>query len=490
MAAATAAGSRRLSSLRAAAASSALRLVARLAASVSISASRLSGREIVTFAIRQGYPALFAAVGRGRPPGVGAGRRPSGQDGTVRTVAEHQSVVAELCRRPRPVEVPLADAAGLVLAVDWRAARPLPPFDNSAMDGYAVRAADVVTATAENPVRLPVSEDIPAGRTDGPLLLAGTAHRIMTGAPMPAGADAVVPVEATDGATVVVAVRESRVAGSHVRTVGEDVRVGEMVLRAGTVLGAAQLGLLAALGEPTVTVFAPVRVLVLSTGSELVAPGEPLLHGQIHESNAVMLAVAVRAAGARAEQLQFVADDVAQFHAALDPRLGEVDLVLTSGGVSAGAYEVVKDAFAGQGVEGQGVEGEGVEFVKVAMQPGMPQGAGLFKGVPVVTLPGNPVSSLVSFEVFVRPALRAAMGFEPVNRPVVQARLSEPLDSPPGRRQFRRGFLDRAEGTVRPIGPPGSHFLRWLAASDCLIDLDADVTHLDAGSVVDVWTLD
>ncbi len=398
----------------------------------------------------------------------------------VRTVAEHQSVVAELLARTEVVTLPLADAAGLVLAEDLVAARALPAFDNSAMDGYAVRAADLTGASAEHPVRLPVAEDVPAGRIDGPALAPGTAHRIMTGAPMPAGADAVVQVEATDGGTDAVAVHEARTSGSHVRTAGEDVAVGETVLPAGAVLGAAQLGLVAALGEPTVRVHRQLRVLVLSTGSELVEPGLPLRHGQIHESNGVMLATAVRAAGALAEQVRFVADDVAEFDAALAARGAHGDLVVTSGGVSAGAYEVVKDALAGRGVE----------FVKVAMQPGMPQGAGRVRGMPVVTLPGNPVSALVSFEVFLRPAIRASMGHREVQRRVVRARLTESLNSPAGRRQFRRGVLDVAAGTVRPIGPPASHFLRWLAASDCLLDLDVDTTHLDAAAEVGAWVLD
>jgi len=398
----------------------------------------------------------------------------------VRTVAEHQSVVAELLARTEVVTLPLADAAGLVLAEDLVATRALPAFDNSAMDGYAVRAADLTGASAEHPVRLPVAEDVPAGRIDGPALAPGTAHRIMTGAPMPAGADAVVQVEATDGGTDAVAVHEARTSGSHVRTAGEDVAVGETVLPAGAVLGAAQLGLVAALGEPTVRVHRRLRVLVLSTGSELVEPGLPLRHGQIHESNGVMLATAVRAAGALAEQVRFVADDVAEFDAALAARGAHIDLVVTSGGVSAGAYEVVKDALAGRGVE----------FVKVAMQPGMPQGAGRVRGMPVVTLPGNPVSALVSFEVFLRPAIRASMGHREVQRRVVRTRLTESLNSPAGRRQFRRGVLDVAAGTVRPIGPPASHFLRWLAASDCLLDLDVDTTHLDAAAEVGAWVLD
>ncbi|MGZ4520928.1 MAG: molybdopterin molybdotransferase MoeA, partial [Mycobacteriaceae bacterium] len=285
----------------------------------------------------------------------------------MRTVTEHQSFIATLITRPEPVVLPLEQAAGRVLAEDLVAERPLPAFDNSAMDGYAVRASDIAGASAASPVTLPVGADIPAGRVDGPALQPGTAHRIMTGAAMPEGADAVVQVEATDGGTHNVTIHEARDAGKHVRTAGEDVRAGDTVLPAGAVLGPSQLGLIAALGEPAVTVIPPVRVLVLSTGSELVEAGKPLLHGQIHESNGIMLATAVRAAGAVAEQLRFVADNVDEFHEALNSRIGHVDLVITSGGVSAGAYEVVKDALAGQGVE----------FVKVAMQPGMPQGAGL-----------------------------------------------------------------------------------------------------------------
>lgn len=398
----------------------------------------------------------------------------------MRTVTEHQSVIAQLITRPRAEDLPLQDAAGRVLAHDLVAARRLPAFDNSAMDGYAVRAADIAAASDATPVRLPVAADIPAGRVDVPALLAGTAHRIMTGAPMPVGADAVVQVEATDGGTETVTIREARPVGKHVRTAGEDVQTGDTVLRAGVVLGASQLGLIAALGQPTVTVIPPLRVLVLSTGSELVEAGKPLQHGQIHESNGIMLATAVRAAGAVAEQLHFVADDVDEFNAALTSRLPHVDLVVTSGGVSAGAYEVVKDALTGQGVE----------FVKVAMQPGMPQGAGLVQGVPVVTLPGNPVSSLVSFEVFLRPALRAAMGLPQVHRSTVHASLTAALDSPAGRRQFRRGVLDRTAGTVGPIGPPASHFLRWMAASDCLLDIDEDVSRLEAGAELEVWLID
>ncbi len=382
-------------------------------------------------------------------------------------------------------EVPLAQARGRVLAADVVAAVSLPSFDNSAMDGYAVRAAELAGASRQNPVELPVTTDIPAGRLDVPPMEPGTVHRIMTGAPMPAGADAVVPVEQTDGGVDRVLLHAQPQAAAHVRREGEDVTVGDVVLTAGTVLNAAQIGVAAAVGSATLPLRRRPAVLVLSTGSELVAPGTPLKLGQIYESNGPMLAAAVEDAGGCAELLRFVPDDVVVFLETLRERVasGNVDLVLTSGGVSAGAYEVVKDAFTGRGVE----------FVKVAMQPGGPQGAGRLDdvgGVAVVTLPGNPVSSQVSFEVFVRPALRAAMGHPHPARPVVTATLGERLTSPPGKRQFRRGVLDAVGGTVREVGTSASHMLGSLARADCLIVIPEDVTELPSGAVVGVWLLD
>ena len=396
----------------------------------------------------------------------------------MRSVEEHRRVVAGLINPRPPVALPLAAALGLVLADDVVAPLSLPGFDNSAMDGYAVLATDVADAGQDSPVRLPVAEDIPAGRTDIPPLAAGTAHRIMTGAPLPAGATAVVPVEATDGATDTVTIRSAPREGQHVRRAGEDVTAGTTVLRAGQVVTPATLGLAAALGLGELTVLPRQRVLVVSTGTELVGPGVPLQPGQIYESNGVMLAAAVRDAGADVAASPMTGDDVDAFRETLRGHVADADLILTTGGVSAGAYEVVKDALGGSG---------DVEFVKVAMQPGMPQGAGRLDGVPVVTLPGNPVSALVSFEVFVRPALRVAMGRPDAERPRREAVLTEDLTSPRGKRQFRRGVLDG--DAVTSYGPPASHHLRWLASANCLLELGEDVDSVNAGSRVQVWDL-
>jgi molybdopterin molybdotransferase len=396
----------------------------------------------------------------------------------MRTVEEHRRVVAELIT-PRPATtVGLAEAESLVLADDVVAPLSLPVFDNSAMDGYAVFADDVAGATSAAPVKLPVAEDIPAGRTDVLRLEAGTAHRIMTGAPVPAGATAVVPVEASDAGTDTVAIYTAPKSGQHIRRAGEDVTEGSTVLRAGQVVTPAALGLAAALGLGELTVIPRQRVLVMSTGSELVAPGTPLRSGQIYESNAVMLAAAVRDAGAHAVTAPMTGDDVETFRDVLSRYAAEADLIITTGGVSAGAYEVVKDALADQ-----------VDFVKVAMQPGMPQGAGAVAGRPIVNLPGNPVSALVSFEVFIRPALRAAMGLPQPDRPQRTALLTEDLTSPRGKRQFRRGVFDAATDTVTSYGPPASHHLRWLASANCLLEIGEDVVEVAAGSQVQVWDL-
>ena len=396
----------------------------------------------------------------------------------MRSVEEHQRVVAALIAPRAPRAVDVGDALGLVLADDVVAPLSLPGFDNSAMDGYAVVAEDIAAATSEHPVNLPVAQDIPAGRTDPLVLVPGTAHRIMTGAPLPAGATAVVPVEATDGATDTVSIRASVIPGQHVRRAGEDVTAGTTVLRTGQVLTPAALGLVAALGLAQVNVVARQRVLVMSTGTELVAAGTPLRPGQIYESNAVMLAAAVRDAGADVTTSSMTDDDVDTFRAELHRHAADADLIITTGGVSAGAYEVVKDSLADE-----------VEFVKVAMQPGMPQGAGTVAGTPIVTLPGNPVSALVSFEVFLRGPLRTAMGLPHPDRPRVTATLIEDLTSPRGKRQFRRGVLDAAAGTVTSYGPPASHHLRWLASANCLLEIGEDVTEVAAGSQVRVWDL-
>jgi molybdopterin molybdotransferase len=389
----------------------------------------------------------------------------------VRTVEEHQAVVNALLRALPEETVPVAEAHGRVLARDVAAAVGLPGFDNSAMDGYAARRAEL----ERTPVTMPVADDIPAGRTDVVPLAPGTVQRIMTGAPRPAGTDVVVPVELTDGRTDVVEIRDCPAAGTHLRAAGEDIAAGAVALQAGSPLGAAQLGLAAAVGVTALPVRRRPRVLVLSTGSELVAPGQPLLPGQIYESNSQLLVAAVEDAGGEARRLHFVPDDVDQFLTTVSAEVASADLLITSGGVSAGAYEVVKDAFRELGT---------VEFAKVGMQPGGPQGAGTVEGVPVVTLPGNPVSAFVSFEVFVRPALRRAMGYTHPDRLHVPARLTGPLRSPAGRRQFLRGRFDG--GSVSQVGGPGSHLVAHLARANCLVVVPEDVTELPAGAEVDV----
>ncbi|PNE42778.1 gephyrin-like molybdotransferase Glp [Streptomyces noursei] len=424
----------------------------------------------------------------------------------VWSVAEHLDDVLARLRPPAPVTRQLLDAQGCVLAEDLTVPLPLPPFDNSSMDGYAVRAADVAAATEASPAPLTVIGDVAAGSDELPTVGPGQAARIMTGAPVPPGADAVVPVEWTDGGTGQgpaatmrahsaapqdaggeVRVHRPAAAGAHIRRAGGDAQAGDPALSAGTVLGPTQLGLLAALGLDTVTVHRRPRVVVLSTGSELVPPGEPLGPGQIHDSNSFQLTAAAREAGALAYRVGAVADDAKTLRAALEDQYARADVLVTSGGVSVGAYDVVKETLADLSSD----EGR-VEFRKLAMQPGKPQGFGLIgpDRIPLLALPGNPVSSYVSFELFVRPVIRTLMGHPEVHRRTARARVTEPLGSSPrGRRQFLRGSYDPVAGTVTPVGGSGSHLVKAMAHADALIVVPEDATEVPADATVEVIPL-
>jgi molybdopterin molybdotransferase len=383
------------------------------------------------------------------------------------------------------LDLTLPDAHGCVLAEEVSSTFPLPPFDNSGMDGYAVRAADVAAASESAPVTLPVVGDIAAGAPCAYNVQPGLCVRIMTGAPMPTGADAVVPVEWTDGGIAQVRITRPAEAGRHIRRAGEDLATGSVVLPSGTHLGATQIGLLAAVGRERVLARPRPRVVVLSTGSELVDPGMPLTTGKIPDSNSTLLTAAARETGAIAFRVGIVPDDPRVLLDTLEDQLIRADLVLTSGGVSVGAYDVVKEAI--------GRLGE-VRFDRVAMQPGMPQGLGVIgpDRTPFFGLPGNPVSAYVSFEVFVRPALRRMLGVEPIHRPTVRARLASPLTSPPGKRTFARARMTVEDGTyvVTPVGGSGSHLIASLAQANAFAVVPESVSSLDAGDVVTTMLLE
>jgi len=403
----------------------------------------------------------------------------------VKSVDEHLQRVLTTVLPLGLLEMPLLDAHGCVLGEDVVAGGALPPFDNSSMDGYAVRLTDVAGATADAPVSLHVVGDIAAGASTGISVQPGLCARIMTGAPMPPGADTVVPVEWTDGGVAQVRVSHVPALGAYIRRLGEDVQAGQQVLSAGDSLSAAQIGLLAALGRQRVLVHPPPRVVVISTGSELVEPGETPRHGQIVDANGYALSAAAREAGAVAYRVGIVADDPRALTEVIEDHLIQADVVVTSGGVSVGAYDVVKDVLGRLG---------DVAFDRVAMQPGMPQAFGTIgpDSTPVFGLPGNPVSALVSFEVFVRPALRRMLGAPQLGRPQVQAVLASPLASPAGKRGFARVRCEH-DGTrwvATPVGGGGSHLLASLASSNALAVVPEDVTDLPAGSTVTTWLLE
>jgi molybdopterin molybdotransferase len=405
--------------------------------------------------------------------------------GALRSVDEHLARILDSITPLPPYDQPLLEAAGLPLCEDVRSPIALPRFDNSAMDGYAVRHVDVAEARASRPVHLPVVGESAAGQSAPYGMPPGTAMRIMTGAPVPSGADSVVPVEWSDAGTGAVRIFRAPQPGQHVRRAGEDVAEGALLLQQGTVIGPRETGLLAGVGRSTVLARPRPRVVVVSTGNELRDPGDQLGFDSIYDANSYLLAAAVRAAGATPYRVGVVGDDPATFSDALSDQLVRADVVVTTGGVSKGAYDVVKDVLSRL---------DTVEFCEVAMQPGKPQGFGRIgeDRTPILTLPGNPVSAYVSFEVFCVPALRRLIGREPYRRPLMPATLTEDVRSMPGRAQYLRGRLeaDHHGSTVTPVGGAGSHLLGGLAHSNALVVLDEDVTAVAAGETVSVLALD
>ena len=401
------------------------------------------------------------------------------------SVEDHRDRVLSAITPLPAFDQPLMEAFGLSAAEDVHAGVALPGFDNSGMDGYAVCQADVAGASEESPVHLPVVGEIGAGQATLLAMSPGTAVKIMTGAPVPSGADSVVPYEWTDRGVANVVITQAPELGQHVRPAGQDVAVGDLLVEQGIVLGPRQLGLLAAVGRASVRSRPRPRVVVISTGSELREPGTALGHDSIYDGNSFLLAAAARQAGAIAYRVGIVSDQPRAFMDALSDQLVRADLVVTSGGVSMGDYDVVKEALSPLGT---------VWFGGVAMQPGKPQGFGTIGDdeVPIVTLPGNPVSAYISFEQFVLPAIRKLMGRSPYVRPEADAVLTHAMPSPDGRRQYARGTLSVVDGrlAVTPVGTQGSHMIGDLAESDALIVVPESVTSVEAGETVTVLPLD
>jgi molybdopterin molybdotransferase len=403
----------------------------------------------------------------------------------MRSVDEHLNAILEAVNPLPPYEQPLLEALGLPICTDVTADIDLPSFDNSAMDGYAARHEDVKTASRDEPVQLPVVGESAAGQTKAYALSPGQAVKIMTGAPLPTGADVVIPIEWTDGGRASVRIMQAPEPGQHVRPRGDDIRAGDLLVEEGDILGPRQVAILAATGQSRVRARPRPRVVVISTGSELREPGTPLGFDSIYDANSYLLAAQARAADAIAYRVGIVTDNPHELTATLSDQLVRADLVVTSGGVSKGDYDVVKEVLSRLGT---------VQFDEVAMQPGKPQGFGTIgeDDTPIFTLPGNPVSSYVSFEVFVLPAIRRMMGKLPYRRPLVRATCKAGFRSPPGRRQFVRArFHVTARGAeLTPVGGHGSHLVGGLSRANCLIVVAEDTTEVTEGATVDALVLD
>ena len=378
-----------------------------------------------------------------------------------------------------PLQLPLTEAYGCVAAEDVVAERDLPEFASSAMDGFAVRSSDIAGATPLQPVELKIVGRALIGRRPDATVGGGEAIRIATGAPIPAGADTIVPIENAELAGETVRLIEGPPAGRHIRPAGEDVKEGTILVSAGKRLGGPELGLLANAGFPHPLVHPRPRVIVLSTGDELVPPTDTPSFGQVRDSNAYTIFATLRDLGAMPVLAGIVKDDVEALRETVHNRLIQADAFVSSGGVSVGERDVVKAAFFKRG---------DLDFFKVAMQPGMPQGFGHIEGKPFFGLPGNPVSVFVSLEVFIRPALLKMMGRSQLFRPEVTATLTDDVSGPRGKLQFARVLVERTEEgwSARPTGGRGSNLISTVARANGLAMIPVGTETAPAGSPVKV----
>jgi molybdopterin molybdotransferase len=402
-----------------------------------------------------------------------------------RSLDEQIALVLQAAVRPRPVRVAISEAQGLLCAEEVVAEQALPGFDQAAVDGYAVRSVDLRPA-GEETVQLPVVGEIAAGSRQPRRLQPGQAVRVATGAPLPTLADAVVPTAFTDGHPAKVTVHRSVPSAAYVRRTGEDVQTGDVAVRQGDTIGAAQVGLLAAVGRSKVLVYPRPRVSIISVGDELVDIDRTPSTGQVYDVNSYALSAAARDAGAEVSRVGIVPTDPKRLREVVEGRLLMSEVVVVAGGAGGTAADEVHTALSRLGR---------IDMTRVAMHPGSAQGFGRLgpDSVPTFLIPGNPMSALVVFEVLVRPLIRTARGTRNPHRRVVSARLLSPITSVKGRKGFLRGQLLRDEGTgeylVQPLGTSGSHLLVSLAEANCLVHVDDDLTEVAAGDQVKVTFL-
>ncbi|MCV7411450.1 molybdopterin molybdenumtransferase [Mycobacterium florentinum] len=422
----------------------------------------------------------------------------------MRSVEEQQARITAAAVAPRPIRVAIAEAQGLLCAEEVVTERPLPGFDQAAIDGYAVRSVDVLgigevgadlsldetgepMADVDSPggLVLPVMGTVEAGARTPSRLQPRQAVRVQTGAPLPTLADAVLPLRWTDGGTSKVRILRGAPSGAYVRRAGDDVQPGDVAVRAGTIIGAAQVGLLAAVGRERVLVHPRPRVSVMAVGGELVDISRTPSNGQVYDVNSYALAAAARDAGAEVNRVGIVPNNPQELGEIVQGQINRAEVVVIAGGVGGAAAEAVRVVLSELGE---------MEVVRVAMHPGSVQGFGQLgrDGVPVFLLPANPVSALVVFEVMVRPLIRLSLGKRQPMRRVVQARTLSPITSVAGRKGYLRGQLmrdqDSGEYLVQALGgaPGSSHLLATLAEANCLVVVPSGAEQIRTGEIVDV----